>query len=362
MPALGRHRGLHTLLVANRGEIAMRVIRAAQECDIRSVALSAPGDETALHTVCADETVKVESYMDVGAIVDAAVRTKCDALHPGYGFLSESSELAARCEEAGVRFVGPTAKAIEALGDKVAARALARSVGVPVLQGSDAPCADADAVRASMAAEGMCYPVALKAVGGGGGRGIRVVGSDGELEGAFDACLREAAAVGVDGAGLFVEEYLPSARHLEVQLLGDGDGHLIHLWERDCSVQRQRQKMVEVAPAPNLDDATRRSLTEHALRIGNAVGYRSAGTCEFLMDTTHHPRHGHGHAHGGGSDSAGASGGGSAAAASIRFLEFNPRIQVEHTVTEASRRQSKGAPMSPSPQWGLDCLNPIRPK
>ena len=309
-------RGLHTLLIANRGEIAQRITRAAAESEIKTVALKVPGDEAALHVASADEAVVVPSYLATSEIVDAAVRSKCDAIHPGYGFLSESAELARMCEDAGIQFIGPRSETIALLGDKVAARALAQSVGVPTAAGTAKPCADPAAVRDAMATEGLLYPIFLKAVGGGGGRGMRIVESDAHLDKIFETCSRE-AAVGGNVDGLFVESMVQSARHIEVQLLGDGDGNLVHLFERDCSVQRNRQKMVEASPALGLHPETRERLFEYALRIGNACGYRSAGTCEFLIP-----------------GSAPSGGAAAAAAAAPVFLEFNPRIQVEHTVTE----------------------------
>ena len=207
------------VLVANRGEIALRVMRAASELDIQTVALSAPGDEAALHVASAsDGVVRVPSYLETAAIVEAAKSTGCDAVHPGYGFLSESAPFAQEVEDAGLKFVGPTPSTIALLGDKVAARQLAASVGVPVAAGSDTPCADPAAVRAAIAAHGLTFPVFLKAVGGGGGRGMRPVASDADLDSAFAACAREATAVGLEG-GLFVEQGIVNARHVEVQLV-----------------------------------------------------------------------------------------------------------------------------------------------
>ena len=297
--------GLRKLLVANRGEIALRVMRAATELEIETVAIFTRLDADALHTRSAGASVEVPSYLDTAAIVKAALDNDCDALHPGYGFLSESADLARSCEHAGLRFVGPTPATIALLGDKLAARRLAQHAGVPVAKGSDQPCADAASVRAAMADLGLDWPVILKAVGGGGGRGVRPVYSDAQLETAFGACVREAAAVGAQG-GVFVEELLREARHIEVQLLGDGHGGLVHLHERDCSVQRRRQKLIEVAPALGISDAERGEMLRHALALGSACGYRSAGTVEFLLPKGRGPI----------------------------FIEVNPRIQVEHTVTE----------------------------
>lgn len=308
---------LNRLLIANRGEIALRVLRAANELNIKTVALKVTGDENALHVASADHAIDVPSYNSSAAIVEAAVAAGCDAIHPGYGFLSENAEFARQCEDAEITFVGPHSSTIALLGDKVAARSLAIAAGVPVAKGSDEPCPDARAVRAAMAAHGVQYPIFLKAVGGGGGRGMRPVRSESELDEAFAACMREAAAVGLQG-GLFVEEMITAAKHVEVQLLGDAHGGLVHLFERDCSVQRRRQKVIEVAPAAFLDEETRELLTSHALRIGEACGYRGAGTCEFLLPATPST----------------AASGASVPLVEPLFLEFNPRIQVEHTVTE----------------------------
>lgn len=298
---------LRRLLVANRGEIALRVLRACSENNVKTVALATAGDETSLHIASADEAVQVPSYMDSAAVIEAAMQTGCDAIHPGYGFLSESADFARRCEKVGISFVGPSSDTLSLLGDKVEARKLAQSLGVPVAAGSDVPCDSVASVRSAIAERKLNFPLFLKAVGGGGGRGIRPVPSEAQLDDAFAACAREAAAVGLEG-GVFVEEMVEGARHIEVQLLGDGEGNLVHLYERDCSVQRRRQKVIEIAPAPFLDEGIRGLLTSNALAIGNACGYRGAGTCEFLLPA----RRG----------------------APPIFLEFNPRIQVEHTVTE----------------------------
>ena len=294
--------GVRKLLVANRGEIAMRVTRAAADLCIGTVAIFTKSDATALHARSADHSVEVPSYFDAQAIVTAAVAAGCDALHPGYGFLSESAAFARQCESAGLAFVGPTPETIEHLGDKLAARALARSLGVPLPAGSSMPCTSADEVRRYMAAEGVEWPLMLKAAGGGGGRGIRPVLADSELDEAFAACMREADATGL-GGGVFFEQLVPQARHLEVQLLGDGTGEVSHLFERDCSVQRRRQKILEVAPAVGLDPTVREEMLSTAVAMARAVGYRSAGTVEFLL--------------------------GSQPNARPLFLECNPRIQVK---------------------------------
>ena len=270
------------MLIANRGEIALRIGRAAAELDIHSVSLVTPEDVSSLHAVAADEAVEVQSYLDVSAVVRAAVDTNCTMLHPGYGFLSERPELARLCDEAGIAFIGPTTETLATLGDKVAARALAQKLNIPVARASDAPCRSADEVRASVRSFCLQYPLMLKAVGGGGGRGIRPVHDEAALDEAFVACTREADLIDAVG-GVFVEEMLQDARHIEVQLLGDGRGGLVHLLERDCSVQRRRQKLIEMSPALGLDEATRERIFAHTLAIGHACMYRSAGTCEFLV-------------------------------------------------------------------------------
>jgi acetyl/propionyl-CoA carboxylase alpha subunit len=227
---------LRKVLVANRGEIALRVLRAAKDLEIETVAIHAPADAAARHVRSASEAVAVPSYLDIAAIVRAAVRSGCDALHPGYGFLSESAALARQCEEAGLAFVGPTPATLDLLGDKLAARQLAHELGIPTAAGSTAACASASDVATAMAAASMAFPVMLKAVGGGGGRGMRPVRAAAELEGAFAACVREAEATGSAG-GVFVEELIEGARHVEVQVLGDAHGELVHLFDRDCSVR-----------------------------------------------------------------------------------------------------------------------------
>ena len=292
------------VLIANRGEIALRIARAANELGISSVALVAPADRASLHATAADAVVEIPCYNDASNIIRAAQEHACDAVHPGYGFLSESAAFARQCEQAGVTFIGPSPATLKTLGDKVAARELAQQLAIPVAPASPTPCVDADEVRRAMAAHDISFPVMLKAVGGGGGRGMRPVHDPKELDGLFAACTREADAIGAAG-GVFVEQLVTDAQHVEVQLLGDGGSGLVHLFERDCSVQRRRQKLIESSPAIGIDEATRQRLFDHALAIGHACQYRSAGTCEFLVR--------------GGREV---------------FLEFNPRIQVEHPVSE----------------------------
>jgi pyruvate carboxylase len=299
------------LLAANRSEIATRVFRSAHELGIRTVAIYSHEDRFALHRFKADEAYPIgkpgepiRSYLDIAGIVELCKRYEIDAVHPGYGFLSENPDFARALENAGITFVGPSVSALEQLGDKVAARDIAMKAAVPVLPGSSK--AVTSLADAKQAAAEMGYPVMLKAAKGGGGRGMRMVDSEDQLAGALDSAQRESMnAFGSDE--VFVEKLVRQARHIEVQLLGDDHGNLIHLHERDCSVQRRHQKVVEVAPAPNLPPAIASQLHEAALKIGNAVGYRAAGTVEFLYD---------------------------AEAEKFYFIEVNPRIQVEHTVTE----------------------------
>jgi pyruvate carboxylase len=303
-------RPIHKLLVANRSEIAIRVFRSAHELGIRTVAIYSQEDRFALHRFKADEAYRIgrpgepiRAYLDIDGIVALARQHDVDAIHPGYGFLSENPAFARACREAGLVFVGPRVEILEQLGDKVTARRIAREARVPVLSGSDALPNDAEA---KAVAHNLGYPVIVKAAMGGGGRGMRVVWKEEQLEEALQQARREAgAAFGV--ADVFLEKYIARARHIEVQLLGDQHGQLVHLFERDCSLQRRHQKIVEIAPAVNLDAAIRGRILEAALTIGRAVGLDNAGTVEFLLD---------------------------AESGAFYFIEVNPRIQVEHTVTE----------------------------
>jgi pyruvate carboxylase len=305
------HGRIQRLLIANRGEIAIRVMRAANELGIRTVAIYSREDRFSLHRTKADESYlvgegkgPVEAYLDIADIVHVAREAHCDAVHPGYGFLAENPEFADACAAAGLVFVGPTPETMRTLGNKVAARALATSAGVPVMPATGPLPADPAATAAL--AGGIGYPLMLKASWGGGGRGMRVIEAEADLAELVAAARREAkAAFGNDE--VYLEKLIRHARHVEVQLLGDGHGNLVHLWERDCTVQRRNQKVVERAPAVFLDAAQRAELCGYALKIGGAVGYRNAGTVEFLQD---------------------------ADTGRFFFIEVNPRIQVEHTVTE----------------------------
>jgi len=306
---------IERLLVANRSEIAIRVFRAATELGIRTVAIYAEEDKLSLHRFKADEAYQVgrgggrnlgplESYLSIEEVIRVAKEAKADAIHPGYGFLSESPEFAEACAEAGIRFIGPSAETMRVLGNKVSARNLAVSCGAPVVPASP-PLPDDPAEIKRLAAE-VGYPVMLKASWGGGGRGMRPIESEATLLDSVAAARREAkAAFGKDE--VYLEKLVRHARHVEVQILGDAHGGLVHLFERDCSIQRRNQKVIERAPAPYLDAATREGLCDAALKIGEATSYRGAGTVEFLLDADTN---------------------------AFYFIEVNPRIQVEHTVTE----------------------------
>ncbi|MFE0647027.1 pyruvate carboxylase [Streptomyces sp. NPDC059534] len=297
------------VLVANRGEIAIRAFRAGYELGARTVAVFPHEDRNSLHRLKADEAYEigepghpVRAYLSVEEIIRAARLAGADAVYPGYGFLSENPELARACEEAGITFVGPSAQTLELTGNKARAVAAAREAGVPVL-GSSAPSTDVDELVA--AAEGIGFPVFVKAVAGGGGRGMRRVEDPATLRESIEAAAREAESAFGD-ATVFLEKAVVDPRHIEVQILADGEGNVIHLFERDCSLQRRHQKVIELAPAPNLDPAVRQRICDDAVRFARRIGYRNAGTVEFLLDPE--GRH--------------------------VFIEMNPRIQVEHTVTE----------------------------
>ncbi len=277
-----------SLLIANRGEIAIRVARTARSLGIRSVAIHPEDDGASLHTRVADHAVMLAgrgsaAYLDIDAVVAAAVAAGCDAVHPGYGFLSESAVFASACSAVGVTFVGPTPDQLSLLGDKARAREAAVAAGLPVLRGSDGPV-DTDgavAFRRSLVADGSDGAIMLKAVAGGGGRGMRVVRTEADVADAFARCSSEALAAFGDGC-IYVEELLPIARHIEVQIVGDGVS-VMHLGERDCSVQRRHQKLIEIAPAPNLSDERRERLHDDAVRLAQSVGFQNIGTIEFFV-------------------------------------------------------------------------------
>jgi acetyl/propionyl-CoA carboxylase alpha subunit/acetyl-CoA carboxylase carboxyltransferase component len=302
---------LSSVLIANRGEIALRVIRAAQDLGLRSVAIFSEDDAGRLHTTRADEAVALSGsgaapYLDAAQLVAAASEAGCDAIHPGYGFLSESAAFARACGEAGITFVGPSPETLELFGDKAAARALAQRCGIPVMPGT-AGATSPEEARAFFEAQGTGASVMVKAVAGGGGRGMRVVHEADALEEAFERASREAAAAFGDG-GLYVERWMPHARHVEIQVLGDGSGRVSQLGERECSVQRRHQKLIEIAPSPWISREQRERLAAAALRLAEETRYLGLGTIEFLLDATDAER--------------------------FAFIEANARLQVEHTVTE----------------------------
>ncbi len=298
---------IEKVLIANRGEIAIRVARTASALGLATVAVHTADDAASLHIKHADEVRQlpqggVAGYLDIPALIEIARETGCDAIHPGYGLLSERADFAEACAAAGLTFVGPTAETLRQQGDKVSARALAEKAGVPVLRGS-APFADASAALAFFEEQGS-QPLMIKAVNGGGGRGMRIVRERDQVAPAFEAARAEALSAFGEGA-LYAERFLASVRHIEVQIIGDGQD-VTHLWERDCSVQRRHQKIIELAPAPHLPEATRAALLEAAVAIGRACAYRGLGTVEFLVEPE----------------------------GQFYFIETNPRIQVEHTITE----------------------------
>ncbi|MBC7984023.1 MAG: ATP-grasp domain-containing protein, partial [Candidatus Obscuribacterales bacterium] len=303
---------IKALLIANRGEIAIRVMRAAAELGLRTIAIYSQEDRFSLHRMKADESYLVgagktplEAYLDIDDIVRVASEAGADAVHPGYGFLSENPHFAEACAAANLIFVGPTPDTMRRLGNKVEARNLAVAAGVPVMPAT--PPLPSDEAVVIKLANAVGFPVMLKASWGGGGRGMRVIEDASQLRDNIAAARREAkAAFGNDE--VYLEKLVRRARHIEVQLLGDTHGNLVHLFERDCTVQRRNQKVVERAPAFFLTDAQRKELCDAALKIGRAVDYRNAGTVEFLQD---------------------------ADSGQFYFIEVNPRIQVEHTVTEA---------------------------
>jgi len=297
------------ILIANRGEIALRILRTCREMGIRAVVAHSTADAGSLPVRLADESICIgppdssQSYLNIPQLIAAAEVTDAEAIHPGYGFLAENATFAEICRACSIRFIGPSPEVIRLLGDKVRARELARKSDVPLLPGSDG--AVRDEAEARSVADALGYPVLLKASLGGGGRGIRIVWDVDSLATAVRTCQSEAAAA-FGSSEIYLERYVDGARHVEVQVLADGRGHIIHLGERDCSIQRRHQKLLEETPCPGLADATRRELTAAALRLCRAAGYESAGTVEFLLDRQDR----------------------------FYFLEVNTRIQVEHPVTE----------------------------
>ncbi|HEY6466632.1 MAG TPA: acetyl-CoA carboxylase biotin carboxylase subunit [Candidatus Acidoferrales bacterium] len=297
------------ILIANRGEIAVRVLRALREMEIAAVVVYSEADRGALHVRLASEAYAIgaapsrESYLSIEKIVKVAKTAGCDAIHPGYGFLAENADFARACKAAGITFIGPSAEAMERLGSKTAARQLAREVGVPTVPGTLEPVANADV--ALSAAKGIGFPIVLKAVAGGGGKGMRMVEREDDLAAAFRDASSEAQNAFGDGR-LYLEKYLNHPRHIEIQILGDQHGNMIYLGERECSVQRRHQKVIEEAPSPVMTPVLRRSMGEAAVKLARAGGYTNAGTIEFLVDGDRN----------------------------FYFLEMNTRLQVEHPVTE----------------------------
>ena len=297
------------ILIANRGEIGLRIILACRELGIQTVAVHSTADENSLHVTFADEDVCIgpspaqESYLNIASLISAAEITGADAIHPGYGFLAENAHFAEVLEECGLAWIGPRPDTIRLMGDKARARHAAATAGLPILPGSQEPLDGSEQART--VAEEIGYPVILKASAGGGGRGMRIVASPVQLEVQFGTAQVEAARAFGDGS-LYMEKYLVEPRHIEVQVLADQHGHTIHLGERECSIQRRHQKLIEESPAPGLASALRSAITEAALRLVSEVGYENAGTVEFLLDVD----------------------------GRFYFMEMNTRIQVEHPVTE----------------------------
>src|SRR5690349_12500469 len=297
------------ILIANRGEIALRVIHACRELGIKTVAVYSEADENSLHVRFADEDICIgpakssDSYLNVPAIISAAEITGADALHPGYGFLSESAYLAEVCEACHIRFIGPDPSVIRLLGDKAKARRAMKKAGVPMLPGSDGPVESEE--RATKIAAQIGYPVIIKAVAGGGGRGMRIVKDPKDLPHNFKTAQRESeSAFGV--GDVYIEKYLEGPRHIEFQILGDHHGNVVHLGERECSIQRRHQKLIEESPSPALTDKVRRKMGGIVVDAAKAVQYTNAGTFEFLMDRD----------------------------GKFYYMETNTRLQVEHPVTE----------------------------
>ena len=299
---------IQKILIANRGEIAVRIIRACKEMGITSVAIYSDADRLGLHVKKADESYFIGSdplsgYLSPHRIVNIAVTSRCDAIHPGYGFLSENPELAAICERRGIKFIGPDAKVIKRMGDKIQARKAMIEADVPVIPGSDGNINSLE--EAKLFADSIGYPVMLKATNGGGGRGIRRCDNEKEMDSNFDRVVSEATKA-FGSPEIFIEKCVLTPKHIEVQVLADQHGNVIHLFERDCSIQRRNQKLIEIAPSPQLSEEQRNYIGHLAVKATKAVNYENAGTVEFLLDSDDN----------------------------FYFMEMNTRLQVEHTVTE----------------------------
>ncbi|MGB9690818.1 MAG: acetyl-CoA carboxylase biotin carboxylase subunit, partial [Candidatus Sumerlaeaceae bacterium] len=297
------------ILIANRGEVALRIIRACKELGIRTVAVYSEADANSLHVKFADEDVCIgpapsaESYLNVARIISAAEITDAEAIHPGYGFLAENAEFAELCETCKIKFIGPSPEAIRRMGDKAEAKRTMREAGVPCIPGSPGLVTDIGEARAI--ADDIGYPIIIKAAAGGGGRGMRVAHTPIALSTSFATAQAEAEKA-FGNPGVYIEKFIENPKHVEVQILADEHGHAVYLGERDCSVQRRHQKLIEESPCPVLDEETRRKIGEAAVRAAQAVGYANAGTIEFLLDKDKN----------------------------FYFMEMNTRIQVEHPVTE----------------------------
>jgi acetyl-CoA carboxylase biotin carboxylase subunit len=339
-----RRQALHKVLVANRGEVAVRILRACRELGLQTVSVYSDVDRNALHVRYADESYLLggaspnESYLSIERLIDTAVRSGADAIHPGYGFLAENAGFARACQQAGLVFIGPRPEVIELMGDKVAARQMVQAVGIPMAPGTPSGLSDAEL---EAAAQRIGYPLLVKAAAGGGGKGMRIVRSPSELSTAIAAARQEAKASFGNGA-VYLEGIIQGARHIEFQILGDEHGNVVHLGDRECSIQRRYQKLVEEAPAIALNHALRQQMGRLAVRVAKQVGYTSAGTVEFLVDPEDR----------------------------FYFLEMNTRLQVEHCVTEVATgvdvvreqlRVAAGQPLSYRQQdirvrgWAIEC-------
>ncbi len=299
----------HKILIANRGEIAVRIIRAAKELGIETVSVYSKADEEALHVKIADQAICVggakssDSYLNMNHILSAAIATGCDAIHPGYGFLSENAVFVEMVESCGLRFIGPTADTIRLIGDKASAKRIAKEAGVPIIMGSEGILEHLE--EALKVAKKIGYPVMIKATNGGGGRGISIAYNEKELVHAYERTSLEAEAAFGDKS-LYIEKFIESPKHIEVQIIADKEGNVVHLYERDCSTQRRNQKMIEEAPAPTISDTLRKKLGIAAIKLAKKINYINAGTLEFLVDKNQ----------------------------DFYFIEMNTRIQVEHPITE----------------------------
>ncbi len=300
---------MNKILIANRGEIAVRIIRACKEMNIKTVAVYSEADKDAMHTRLADEAVcigpasSLKSYLNFKNIIEAASITSADSIHPGFGFLSENSQFAKVCEESNIKFIGPSYKVIDLMGNKSNAKALMKNAGVPVIEGSDGNVKDLS--EAKKIAKDIGYPIMIKATSGGGGKGIRIINSEKELEKNFDVVKQE-AKISFNDDSVYIEKYIANPRHIEIQILADEHGNVIHLGERDCSIQRRHQKVIEETPSTIVDEKLRNKMGEMAIKVAKVAGYSSVGTVEFLVDNNKN----------------------------FYFMEMNTRIQVEHPITE----------------------------